>query len=129
MTLKMAIHERTKQMKTKKGLLVFILKSGGKSYDGKANFSSRVDKAVLLPSSDFPDVPEIFEPSNDAPAVVMVKRKIFGGKPAYLTAYPADVDGNPDNVKVCRMAGGCYIEACDSRFPAEYPVPLHDRTE
>lgn len=27
------------------------------------------------------------------------------------------------------MFGGNFIYTSDSRFPAEYPIPLHDRTE
>lgn len=110
----------------KQGLIVEIFKAAGYgSCDGKANFSSRVDKVTLLSSADFPDVPEIFPVTDDAPAVVMVKRQVCGGE--YLTAYPADEDGNPDDDG--RMFGGCYIKTCDSRFPFDYPVPLHDRTE
>jgi len=109
----------------KQGLTVEILKKSYGSCDGKANFSKRVDKVVLLPSPDFPDVPEIFPVTDDAPAVVIVKRQVFGRE--YLTAYPADKDGKPDTDG--RSMGGCFIHACDSRFPAEYPVPLHDRLE
>lgn len=108
-----------------KGLMVWILKSSIGACDGKANFSSRFDKVVLVPSPDFPNVPEIFEATPDMPAVAMVKRHLFGGEPPYLTAYPV-VDGKIDTG---RMAGGCFIETSDSRFPATYPVPLHDRLE
>lgn len=32
--------------------------------------------------------------------------------------------------RVCGpMAGGAFIYCCDSRFPSEYPIPLHDRYE
>lgn len=109
----------------KQGLIVEVFKTSYGACDGKANFSSRVHKVTLLPSADFPNVPEIFPITDDAPAVVMVKRQVCGGE--YLTAYPADKDGNPD--RDGRMFGGCYIATCDSRFPFDYPVPLHDRLE
>ena len=111
--------------KMDKGLTVYILKSSIGACDGKANFSSKYDKVTLVPSPDFPDVPEIFDVTPDRPAVAIVKRKLFGGQEPYLTAYPV-VDGKIDKG---RASGGCYIETSDSRFPAIYPVPLHDRLE
>jgi hypothetical protein len=112
-------------MKQQKGLLVYILKSCFGSCDGKANFSSRYDRCILLPSKDFPDVPEIFEVTAEHPAIQIVKRDLFTSKPPYLTAYPV-VNGKADKN---RMMGGCYIESSDGRFPADYPVPLHDGIE
>ncbi len=111
----------------KKGLRVSIFKYKGFKGCANGGLSDFHDNATLLPSDDFPNVPEIFEPDDEAPAVVMVKRQLSHRKDAYLTAYPADVDGNADSSM--RMAGGAYISACDSRFPATYPVPLHDRRE
>ena len=99
------------------GLQVGILKHGGTSCDGSANFSSRLDEVMLL-GSDGP-----FEISENTSAVMIVERMIFG-KP-YLTAYPV-INGKPDT---SRMFGGCFIYTSDGRFPATYPVPLHDRTE
>ena len=109
----------------KSGLLVWILKSSIGPCDGVANFSSRFDKCVLVASPDFPDIPEITDVTEDYPAIAIVKRRLFHGQPEYLTAYPV-LDGKIDKD---RMAGGCYVETCDSRFPAIYPVPLHDRIE
>lgn len=108
-----------------KGLLVFLLKPISGSCDGIANFSSKCDKVILVPSPDFPNIPEIFEVTNDCPAVAIVKRNIQGGEEPYLTAYPV-INGKIDKD---RMMGGCYIKTSDSRFPARYPVPLHDRLE
>jgi len=110
-----------------KGLTVEIFKNPlfkGCAAGGLSDFH---DKATLVPSPDFPDVPEIFEADEDAPAVAMVKRHLFGGSEPYLTAYPVDEEGNIDNSG--RMDGGTFISTCDSRFPARYPVPLHDRRE
>ena len=119
-----AVAEERKEGDMKSGMTVWIYKNRGQSYDCKGVFSSKVDEATLLPSPDFPDVPELFEPTGWAPAVVVVKRKVCGKD--YLTAYPADADGNPD--RNC-SSGGCYISSSDSRFVSEYPVPLHDRKE
>jgi len=109
-----------------KGMTVWIYKNEGRSYSNNG-LSEKANKATLVPSPDFPDIPELFESNDKAPAVAMVKRQLFGGRPPYLTAYPIDEDGNID--RSMRMAGGTFISACDSRFPAEYPVPLHDRKE
>jgi len=109
----------------KAGILVNILKAYYGSCDGIANFSSKYDKCILVASSDFPDIPEIHEVTEDCPAVAIVARKLFANEPLYLTAYPV-IDGKIDRN---RMSGGCYIESCDGRFPAIYPVPLHDRKE
>ena len=108
-----------------KGLLVNILKSSMGSFDAGANFSSKYDSVILVPSPDFPNIPEIFDVTPDCPAVAMVKRKLFSNKEPYLTAYPV-VNGVIDTE---RSSGGCYISTCDGRFPADYPVPLHDRKE
>jgi len=106
-----------------KGLRVNIYKPhyGDRSNGG---ISSKAGKATLVPSADFPGVPEIFEAGEDAPAIALVKRNIGG---EYLTAYPIGEDGTVDNAG--RMFGGCYVSTSDSRFPAKYPVPLHDRKE
>ena len=111
----------------KSGMIVEIFKNPMFARCSKGGISERCDEVTLLPSADFPDIPELFEPNEKAPAVVIVKRHLFGGQEPYLTAYPADAEGNPDSDM--RMAGGAYISCSDSRFPAIYPVPLHDRKE
>jgi hypothetical protein len=75
-----------------------------------------------------------FEPTDDAPAVVLVVRDLFGGK--YVHAEPVVPAGT---AKPWFMHGGTYIETSDSRFGEAirrltgnkhaYPVALHDRTE
>ena len=107
-----------------KGLIVDIYKPGFGSC-AAGGLSETHDRATLIPSPDFPDVPEIFEADEKAPAVAMVIRHLYDYD--YLTAYPVDSDGNISTGG--RMMGGTYIETSDSRFPARYPVPLHDRKE
>jgi hypothetical protein len=110
-----------------KGLTVSIYKDNGKSYDGKGNFSSRLDRVVVLPSEDFPNIPEIFEGDADGTNYVKIIKRAPTGKEIF-TAYPCDAEGNIDK-KTWYMFGGCYLMTSDSRFPFQYPVPLHDRTE
>lgn len=103
-----------------KGLIVNIYKhSNGDSSNG--GISSRCDQAVLVG----PGIPEIFEASDNMPAVKLVTRHI--GR-SYIHAEP--VDACPSN-RTGYMAGGCYIHSSDSRVRRfiEYPVSLHDRTE
>ena len=76
-----------------------------------------------------PGIPEIFKVTEDRPAVQIVTQDIMG-KP-YLTAY--EVRETPlrqgQLPKSGPMFGGTFIYSSDSRFPADYPVPLHDRYE
>ena len=69
-----------------------------------------------------------FEPSDDAPAVQLVKRK-YGN----IVAVPVGLEGK------WTMFGGAYIVTSDSRFNEAveelsgyefgFPVALHDRVE
>lgn len=103
----------------KKGLICYILKTPGFGDCSCNGVSNRFNKVLLVPNDVCPDVPEIFEESEDLPAVEV--RKL----------------GNKFNVIPCKeksegkwmMAGGCYITTSDGRFPFDYPVALHDRYE
>lgn len=102
-----------------KGLIVEIYKpSHGDSSNG--GLSSKCGKALLVGKG----IPEIFDASDDCPAVEIVERIVCGD--TYLTAYP--VKEAPQH-QTLYMFGGCFIYTSDSRFPATYPVPLHDRSE
>jgi len=46
------------------------------------------------------------------------------GQDGYLYAEPV----NPKKEGIM-MSGGNYIHSSDSRFPARYPIPVHDRIE
>lgn len=107
-------------MTTRKGLLCSVYKNP--LYKGCSNggISSKVDHVVLIG----PGVPEIFEPTDDCPAVKLVRRNI-GGK-EYLHAEPIE-EGK--ETLIGPMAGGSYIYTVDSRFPNLYPISLHDRYE
>lgn len=45
----------------------------------------------------------------------------YCGKAALFSGDPGKTVGP--------MMGGNFIWSCDSRFPADYPIPLHDRYE
>ena len=73
----------------------------------------------------FEPMEHIFESSEIIPPVIIEERNI-GGKPYYST-YPCDDKGN--KLDGWFMFGGSFIKTSDSRFPFDYPIPLHDRLE
>jgi hypothetical protein len=103
-----------------KGLICEIYDSplGNCSNNG---ISSKTKKVTLVGEN----VPEIFEVSDDAPAVRILERSVRGEK--YLTAYPLEKFAG----EKWFMFGGAFIYSSDSRFCeiSPYPVPLHDRVE
>lgn len=55
---------------------------------------------------------------------LVLKEKHVGGK-KYLYAVPKSVL----DAKEWSMFGGNFIYTSDSRFPSQYPIPVHDRVE
>lgn len=100
------------------GLICGILESKWIGNCSNGGISSK-HKAVVLVDAKGP-----FDPAPDMPAVKLVHRVIFG-KP-YVHAEPLE---DPPTGTIGWMAGGCFIESCDGRFPSSYPIPLHDRCE
>lgn len=100
-----------------RGLLVHVLRdAGGGSTNG--GVSSTYDAFILVgPGVDGP-----FEPSDDCPALVLVRRNISG---EYLHVEPPAAVGG----MVGPMFGGNFVYTSDSRFPGRYPIPVHDRYE
>jgi hypothetical protein len=78
-------------------------------------------------------VPEGYEPPDgvfrscagrmfDKEQVVELKCLRYGTDREYYSCKPYKEE------RWC-MAGGNYLHSCDSRFPTDYPVPIHDRIE
>jgi len=101
------------------GLWCDILKNKNRDGDDCSNggLSSRHKSVILLGYGPF-------EPCAKAPAVRLVRRDIGGRE--YLHAEPVDP---PPAGHTPYMAGGTFIHTCDGRFPSDYPIPLHDRTD
>lgn len=97
-----------------KGMTVNILKPKGYP-DCSLNGISNNHDTVLLVGEN---VPRILEERKEWPTV-----RIENHYKDYIRAVQTDAD---DNGNMFAM-GGCFIWCCDSRFPAQYPVPLHDR--
>lgn len=62
------------------------------------------------------------EPSDESPAVRVVKRFVYGTE--YLYAVPVELEDHT-------TAGGTFVWSTDSRFRElnEAPISFHDRTE
>jgi hypothetical protein len=104
-------------MERKKGLLCWVYSSG----ENCILNAVRSDTVVLTGEN----IPELFEESDDCPAVEVVNRNLSFMKEPYKTAYMV---GKKDGA----CFGGKFIYSGDSRFRelvSEYPVPLHDRYE
>ena len=117
-----------------KGLIVSVLKHRGRDASNEG-FSSYCVELTLVG----PGIPEIFEVTDERPAVVLKLRWGIGGK---IPQLPAGTTGAASNPYVHAeppfpapegergwMAGGCFIHSSDSRFPFDYPISLHERAE
>ena len=104
-----------------KGLLCSIFEDKDGHNCSNNGISARCKQVIVVG----PGIPEIFEASEDCPAVKLVRRNLFGKE--YVHAEPVD---QPEGL-VGPMAGGAFIYSCDSRFRKlnEYPISLHDRFE
>ena len=100
-----------------KGLLVFVYRHGSDCSNN--GISSKHDQLILVGDG----VPEIFEVSDKTPALKLVKRVLFGKDAWYATPV------NPPKGCIGPMSGGNFIYSCDSRFPSEAPIAIHDRFE
>jgi len=100
------------------GLLATVYRAAGLGDCTNGGITSRVDQVVIVGEGS-----EIFEPSDDAPAVVIVRKSYRFGD--YMFAKPVALGDRQS------MFGGNYITCSDSRVRAinKYPIPVHDRIE
>jgi hypothetical protein len=108
----------------KKGLICSVYKSfnndGSVSDCTNNGISSKVVNITLCGDG----IPEIFEANEEQPAFKVVKRNIFPNDPSYMHVEPVErPTGNG------WMYGGNICYCSDSRFPARYPLKIHDRQE
>ena len=103
--------------KTVRTLPVYVYRSGALGDCANGGISSCVDTLYLIVPDGFCDMPE------EDPRVMEVKHI---GEHAYVA--PVHPFRAPDAV-LGPMAGGNFVYSTDSRFPAEYPLPIHDRWE
>jgi hypothetical protein len=99
-----------------KGLMVNVYRS--LHFNCTMGVTSTHD-TVLLVGEGIPGVSE--SDGMDLPILKVVRRNICGRE--HIHAEPIeDPKGN-------RMFGGNFVYSSDSRFPSDYPIPVHDRVE
>lgn len=81
--------------------------------------SSRFDSLYLICDKGWLEVDDTDE------RLVKIETMRFGGN-TYQHVVPVN---DRHKRAVSYMMGGNYISTSDSRFPSDYPIPVHDRTE
>lgn len=99
-----------------KGMMVDVYRN---SYVDTTNGGISRNTDTLLLVGD--DVPEIVEYNSTAPAIKIMCRRF--GERDYFYAKPVVHEHRHT------MFGGNFIYSSDSRFPFDYPIPIHDRVE
>ena len=104
-------------MQTLKGLIGNILKQRG-SDCSLGGISSRCHEVVIV---GLGTDAEIFEATDDRPAVRIVKRQLTNHDEPYMHIEPLE----PGQWAF----GGTVVDCCDSRFSevSTYPLHFHDR--
>ena len=101
------------------GLYVTVYKDADGSDCTANGITSHYSRLVLV--GDGVDGP--FDVKEGEPHLKLVKRNM--GSREYLHAVPVNFGGKG----VGPMFGGNFIYTSDSRFPSDYPIPVHDRFE
>lgn len=93
--------------------------------DSTAGGISSIYRNLYLIGEDIKEGNTTIDSDNIPENTVYLERRILFGKEEYLTAYPVSkkTDGK------WYMFGGNFIYTSDSRFPSNYPIPIHDRVE
>lgn len=106
------------------GLVCGVLRNAAHAGADASNggISARVTRVILVGKG----LPQLFEESPDCPAVALIE-----DKDGYRTAVPCALKdaGAWTMLKALSVFGGAFIWTSDSRFPNDYPIPLHDRVE
>jgi hypothetical protein len=102
------------------GMIVSVFKEQRLGDCTNHGISSTVKQLTVIGEG----IPQMYEPSEDAPGVKLVRRKICGNP--YIHCEPLDRPTGSG-----WMMGGNFIYSCDSRFGEvnNYPIPIHDRQE
>lgn len=113
-------------MTAQRGIRLSIYKDKGQDFSN-GGVSSYTDQVTLVEGPHGEQVKGPFEPTEEAPAVKIVKKSV-GGRVSYsVQPVEAPGDGTP------WMAGGTYVGTSDSRFSDLTGIygalSFHDRTE
>ena len=105
-----------------KTLPVYVLRSSlGDCTNG--GISAEYQRLSLITEDGWDDVPD-----DDPRLLKLISRDFHGRKAPYLVAVPVN-PGLPAGKTIGPMFGGNFIWTSDSRFPGDYPIPIHDRWE
>ncbi len=105
--------------KKRKGISAEVLRGRYESTNG--GVSSKYDSFLIID----PSIENGYlESKSTIPELKLVRRNLAGRE--YVHAEPLEPvkEGN-----VGYMFGGNFIHTSDSRFPNDYPIPIHDRQE
>lgn len=102
-----------------KGLICSVFRDASHGDCSNNGITNRYTRVILVG----PGIPEIFEPSDDMPALRFIPREGWGGY------YATTLVDQEDSVGPNAMFGGNFIYSSDSRFPSKQPIPVHDRFE
>lgn len=86
--------------------------------------SASQERLYLVCDQGFHDLPD-----GDPRLIRLVKRSFHGGESAHLSVEPVNDPRYGDGKHVGPMFGGNFVYTSDSRFPSDYPIPIHDRFE
>lgn len=111
-----------------KGLLVSVYrKASGGMFDGdttNGGISSKHSNLILVGDG----VAEVFEATDNTPAIRLIKRIVFGKE--FWIAAPLDAEFRPGlSAGSPYMFGGNFLYRSDSRFPSDAPIKIFDRKE
>ncbi len=111
------------------GLICEIYEAKDMKNCSNNGFSARFETVTLLGvkqlTGQFEPINGPFKPTKDSPPVIITERNVCGK--IYYSAYPCNE--RAEALDGWYMFGGCFVKTCDSRFPFDYPIPLHDRKE
>lgn len=102
-----------------KGLHAYVYRSAGQDCTNHG-LTEKANNITIVGDG----IPEIFEANDKTPAFKVVRRVIFGEQ--YLHLEPVNP---PPAGWIGWMNGGNVADSSDSRFPAKYPLRIHDRAE
>ena len=101
-----------------RALRIEVYRDNSKYDCTNGGISSRYDSLLIECEDGYIDIDENNPPEN----LVVMKERVIGGR-TYYRLEPYNTNGK------WHMMGGNFAYTSDSRFPFDYPLPIHDRVE
>ena len=106
-----------------KGMTVTVFRRAD-GYDcTNSGITSKAEQVTLIG----PNIPELFEPTEEAPAMRLIERDVGFSK--FLIAAPIDAKHEGKYGGSPYMFGGNFVYSSDDRFPGDHPIKVFDRME